>query len=138
LIPLLDFKPKWLKKRFASSRVVFCGVMPQKQGAVQFIGFCKRGSSVNLAFLGSKVPTGVCVAVGGIAVTVGDGDGVFVLVGVNVSVGISVAVAEGIADAPGAGCFSGLAGIHPTRAKAAIMISGNKVNGFNLSSSLIV
>ena len=112
-MPSEGVKPSWLKKILASSKCVFPGMIPQKQGTVQFIGSFKRGWIVAKALAGSNVSSGVGVVVGEsvgvgnlavfvgegvsvdtLAVTIGAGVSVSGLVGVIVEAGVVVAVAE--------------------------------------------
>ncbi len=95
-------RPKGLKKALASSILVFPGIMPQKQGTAQSIGSFRRGWIVSIAFTGSKVSSGVGVAVdegitaGKITVTVGMEVSILVLAGAGVKAEIVVVITGGI------------------------------------------
>jgi hypothetical protein len=63
-MPSKGVKPRWLKKDLASSRLVFPGMIPQKQGTAQFMGSVISGCSVSQTWVGSNVASGVGVMVG--------------------------------------------------------------------------
>lgn len=128
-------KPSLLKKILASSKCVFPGMIPQKQGTAQFIGSFNSGCIVSLAWAGSNVSSGVSVMVGEgvldgrVTIPVGVGDSVALMTGIRVDVGIVGAVAEGIV---------GPAGEHAAKAKAKNKQRDNKDNGFIIETFPIV
>jgi hypothetical protein len=89
-------------------------MIPQKQGTAQFIGCFNRGCIVSLAWAGSKVLSGVSVAVGE-GVSVGK---VTIPVGVDGSVSVLTGVRVG------------LTGAHPARAKTGVKKRDSKDSGF--------
>ena len=110
-------KPSWLKKVLASSKDVFPGMIPQKQGTAQFRGSFIRGCKVSVTLAGSKVSSGVSVMVGE---GVSDGR-------LTISVGVA-----GLVTFMTVGCIAGRAGVHPANAKTGIKKSTNQSNGFIL------
>jgi hypothetical protein len=119
-IPSKGVKPRLLKNVLTSSKWVSPGMMPQKQGTLQFNGSLIRGSSVARAISGSRVSIGVGELVGE-WVALGT---VIVIVGFNVEVGRGVVVAGGMVRDGGGltrvGCGVSTAGTHPAKANVRI------------------
>jgi hypothetical protein len=101
-------KPKSSKKVLASDKYVFPGMIPKKQGTLQFIGSFRRGCIALLTFSVAKISTSVGV-----------------MVGESEAVGnLTVTV----------GCIVGLDGAHPDKAKTGIKRRDNQDIDFIIES----
>ena len=115
-------RPRRLKIILASSKLVFPGMIPQKQGTSQFIGSIISGCIVSHTWVGSNVTSGVGVMVGE---GVSEGK-LTVSVGVIIEVEIIGIVAEDIC----VSCFVGLTGAHPAKVKTRVKTRNDIDGGF--------
>ena len=130
-MPSKGMSPNLPKRIFASSKRVFPGAIPQKQGTAQFIGSFIRCAIVSVAWAGSNVSSGTRVMVGeglfdgNLPILVGVDGIVSVVTGVRIVV---LPIVGAIADC--VGWIVWLIDVHPANAITRVKKRCNNDNGF--------